>query len=1834
MADTPMPTLTEGPTTPTPEVAPPPVEDPFGTGIKFDLAPPPSIPSLLSSTPAAPANRPSTSPPPVRGDGLPAIRVKDTVLGEVPEDLVFHGITGEDELLSVQQTKTAGEFQGMMGAKLDPLRKKLASSYTKEAKERFESDNGRIPTSEELRQLELSSERKAFERIDTWLSERRGSSRAGREGGELPFASIVEEDAGHVVHDVVFTIEQLKARGNPLGYALQGIAPLVVATTGAESVVTSPDPLATPQTYNEAGIFGSLDYLFRVMSPTTYLATLADVADVRMVDRGASYSEQVGQVADSWSNAFTALSLWGSEEHLNRIRQGHDTISLGQELNLETIGGAMPAVGGTTWLAEQLGVMSPETRDAIDAAAGGLGIEVLNPLDGAELAIRGSAAGVELGKRATSKALTVPTSPTEKALSGAVAAVEEAFLPQGRRIFQDRETAFDAEAVGALREKFLAEATDPTIGIHVAAQNLMKEAKSSLSEPKAHALVTHLRTRLLGSGYLDKQAKYGKLATEAAGASAAADVAKFDELETLAKEIIEEEFPAGVAVASATAKALPKPQRIKRLERITELQALDHLAAKGRDAVAMADAIGVIDDSITAAKMLKQFGGPGKQFFDPTLIHDTSAEAAGLMAELRGILAKVDDPLEEAARAARRAEILTEVSRKQADIWEGLRGVETKLLDDVEAELRKTLGEMEKAYNKAVKDLNDFADSAVKHMAEPPVWYTELFARESGKDSRIGKVMQKALNRSKKLRNEGKVREIVSQTLDDFHVGLKGISAEMNPELANEVANIATVSQKALAAGFVNHSYKMSTVQGLTGLPSLFWKTVEFVRLGKLEQWIRPQDAARIGSSSRDLEELMSNMRGAANLGTRELSNILDINSVKKQQDIAAAMSLEGDAREAALELANQAAAERLITDVQKYVSANVSVHGSFRNVKTTSLFDGFRHLMKTASRGDEDVFESYKKAVAFSWVPPSRMGVKEDFQDRAGKLINALDEYLNLGDEVLDDGTKNEISFDGMMAWMREKTASILDMDPNSYEFARESVNANLKAAHALNLATAVRDTISQLRRKAMGELSDEAAKAIAGIAHGDFKSTANVAGELIDIYSKLGMDIYESSFREDNMKRLAEIVALYDKMEQTNTVMPRAMLTEMEEKLNGLVKSLEAYEPDNADWFAQGMKSSMMSFWRSWNRAIITGFFLPRPAYVATILSGNFAQVFTTSGVAQAFETSSAGLRAGVDALPLLGRGITLPSFLDTLPGVGGRLAQARAAAARSLGVSEDYLMHSRVGALLDPKTSKFFEADPDAVLHGSVRTYTVQELIEEAASLGVLQTFVGSSNLTSEARRLASTNIARSSALRTLSAKMTHPQARAILETGATVYEKGIENATAFQRNIAQLSDNYQAYFEHMDQTQRVSHWLDLVLDKGKTPEEAARITKEALFDWNSKMTSAEELFAARYAMFWSFQRRAFGQAAQILLEPFTRARKDIEDGMRQVVGSTSPMGALATGAEQSRFSRLRILKDSQKALQTAYREAVEEQQLTDEDKELLRVMPWWFHKNGARTSIGNAPLSPEYKAALERRGIKVTHAAVTIPSLTPVEMTDTLLDLIGLVGVGIYDLFGEQDWQKFQVDAGRLGRKVADMGGPITGEAAGAVLDKFVREEKVHSGDTVAVKRMSDAFLFHALDNMPLFEAAFGDLIHYDRKNPDELRVSSKMMTIYKTALPQLSNDLANWLDPLMGAGAQAKDIKDVHDFLRTSSWFIRQMFGLGKEYLYDPEKVLDYDAKGVKREVDSELRRIKKLRADYVFDGEAPKALEKFVDPSVDMFEVAPPVQLEFSPERPQGIPPL
>jgi len=1073
-------------------------------------------------------------------------------------------------------------------------------------------------------------------------------------------------------------------------------------------------------------------------------------------------------------------------------------------------------------------------------------------------------------------------------------------------------------------------------------------------------------------------------------------------------------------------------------------------------------------------------------------------------------------------------------ARKKADLLDpNVRGGEFDKLQNIplwfESSALKNIDELV-AYGFTNQRFRDFLKTVEMPGKNNTAWskFVGAITRILGLNERIADGSQTALDRLLRSVDElidlpapaGKAIKVVNgKIVDEVGESISRMAADV-PTAAADVRradDLYTLEQVELTTGWFSKGNKEGN----------FVRSLNFMGDGLKNFWNPAQKV--LGPASEELHQIGISSLGMIRKVHSDMVRKLQP-AVKQAGDEAEALAIEQKLSRNEIQAA-RVKAESLA--VKAYFTSTESINGSFMNTifEGRSLWDMAKPMLRstTGASNQEDSSMAFNSLYKM-WLPPG--------EDLTPKVRAALEKtgrnLLKYGQATepknfkkADAATKEKykqaadnLSFDEFSEGMRDATDNVFKgqgkVDPNA-------VRVNYFALEAVS-QMAIMNMASTRMNKVLADFPQESIEAAVRLASGDSLNPGQDFVEATKVLNKLKIPGPLRVLGTEGNKQIEVGLRMYSDGYGNKAFVPHQWMQQTSELLSKIEKTAEAYGTKVLDPWEQKSISTYQGIYRIWHSAILTGLFIPRAAYFTNIYVGNFGQLLSRQGfMAAARYTKDSAKDVLVWAPQELARQTPLGKYVDA----GVARMDAKLGTEFHLASPTNAIINRHISMMMDPSI-----ADNATKITGKTgATFTMGELRRFAVEQGVFTSFADSAGLSNLLSR-------------------TNPG------FGKKFWDQ-IKQGGPLAKRYADFADT-------LEQRQRVGLFTDLVVNRGMSPEEAGKVVRDALYDWDSPMTALETAFAKKMFMFYNFTRRAMGQGMRILLDPYLSATTDTA---AEGVLRSSPFLSMLTGKPAYQSANVMAMERTRRELS---------EYMADEDT--AAEYPWWAKKAHNKMFLPNSPMGQERAASYSQTlGKDVNYKVTTVPSLTPIEMVNQWGDMariLGAYGVSwavdtpmniIYPEGARPSTVTFKDDVlvPMMG-KVAEQAGPFGEEAVQALMDSISNDKQSYISGGVNVNRLSDRKILEWLEQMGPFMSG---IAWEDDKNPGRVRTSASTYALLKL-LPTISNDVNTIMGPYLDVSAEGGEVSEaLLETLTSYAGF--------KTYRYSPQQVKEWDRKVIR-----------------------------------------------------------
>jgi len=379
------------------------------------------------------------------------------------------------------------------------------------------------------------------------------------------------------------------------------------------------------------------------------------------------------------------------------------------------------------------------------------------------------------------------------------------------------------------------------------------------------------------------------------------------------------------------------------------------------------------------------------------------------------------------------------------------------------------------------------------------------------------------------------------------------------------------------------------------------------------------------------------------------------------------------------------------------------------------------------------------------------------------------------------------------------------------------------------------------------------------------------------------------------------------------------------------------------------------------------------------------------------------------------------------------------------------------------------------------------------------------------------------------------------------------KGKGTVPYMQRRAQILADTA----DMVEQRQRVALYLDMVVNRGKSTDEAARLVRSALYDWNHALSSVEAKYINEVVLFWRFWKLALKQSGRILTEGFLRGFSGKSMGLAPAMGKTA-LGRLGIQNKLLRAAEQQNMPDPEDVYMT------DQVAMMNRDRYAS-----WMASRGTPMA-GNMPATEaEVLAYQQVFGKEITNIAYAQPNLTPFDGVSMLLSLLSATAKISTALLSGDTAEAQRAATVQVGTTLSYLGSMAPVSTA----PLFIGLHETYVGDSrIAIDPNASITLSPA--EAKLYQALGFDTYGHSASTtrpedaPARHRLSARTVNLMR-ALPVVGNEIPYWLNPIIAAPALAKarvgEDAGFGERLRAqTSYIARQYSNIFKEYGTNPQ----------------------------------------------------------------------
>ena len=722
-------------------------------------------------------------------------------------------------------------------------------------------------------------------------------------------------------------------------------------------------------------------------------------------------------------------------------------------------------------------------------------------------------------------------------------------------------------------------------------------------------------------------------------------------------------------------------------------------------------------------------------------------------------------------------------------------------------------------------------------------------------------------------------------------------------------------------------------------------------------------------------------------------------------------------------------------------------------------LFDGM----------SDDLLYLYSTEGGFGGVPKALVSLSRMWLPSTPlKKIDSEEGIMLLG--IARAALEKADTYADFSATMKRATYAVMK-DASGMEAKAHSMGAS-----AVMLAATLGEYSYRLNRSMFGNVDAAAAADINRIFDGAYNDVKDV-NRATAVLNELGMPFGQGEIRtrvsaaQDELGKVSRSFIELGAKDGGSSMVPRALVRAIEDRVGDIAKSLDAQfiEARVGEDFAQAY-TDYLNLWRG---SAVTGLIVPNPRYWTNNIFGDFSQIWMEEGVAFAGRRSFINFPTNI---PYFGRAMQLKGLYMAERVVG------KSGSKDALPGMLETMLNPHLGQVFKGEAGTFVTKNGDVITYEQARKWALEDGISEAFVREELMEVM--SRLGDEIKD-----------------KLEDPRPRGLWDT---TKKKAVEFKDERQRLMADHASLVQ-------ERQRTGMYLDLI-QRGVPRKEAARRTKNALYDWSHGIAEWEARSISRHLPFWRFWRLGMKQIADSLMEPMVRPSSEITK--KALLGNT-------------KLARLRQQLYIWPSLpEFIYQQDINAGITTNERVNLLaqQLYPDWQE---TRPKIGVLPIDPRRRQYYqEMYGRNYTHESILLPTVTAVDTFDMGLGLMAGLGVmvsksaqmipglgdklGLGDttLVGDVEKRFFEPMLSMASPPLEAIGRPLIA-GLGADLDYKSQGDYRYLSPT-------DEEILTQISKIPYFES----IIEYD-KTRGQWRVPTSWWMAYR-GLPVASTQLSGWV----------------------------------------------------------------------------------------------------------------
>lgn len=948
----------------------------------------------------------------------------------------------------------------------------------------------------------------------------------------------------------------------------------------------------------------------------------------------------------------------------------------------------------------------------------------------------------------------------------------------------------------------------------------------------------------------------------------------------------------------------------------------------------------------------------------------------------------------------------------------------------------------------------------------------------------------------------------------------------------------------------------------------------------------KPAITQEIGISSREVQQIVKGSVDASNRSKMEVARLLESaykwargNGVSATEAVrvAAIRMLDGDSAKASARASDGS-----------MVNFTLPIQSVLYGRTTGTLYQqGKAYLLDLP----KDEMVEPLRALARMWLPNAKITEK-----LAASLVG------NVRKALKDSDTYEQFAEAMRRVTNQKLTAATKE---GARAITRETRKAHGFALQAFMQAAVDNRMVNQLIAQQAGFTRRAAEAMMALNSPSSAQTSAQIAShvaEAMALIDRLGVPPRVSKLTREAGEDIAAGLIMMNRGGTTESALiPRQFIAKTNQNLERITKELDEFRQVNSDngllGRALGYAASYMRLLRT---SITTGLFFHSPRYLTNMFLGNISQILSDPVGA----TRAAGKSAAQSTSYAAVHGVFQPILNKALGDKAPELAQGlnRLTDIMVEKYGPDGALPSLMGTFWNRHVSNFFDSanvsDDVVVRMQNGLTITMGELRELALREGVLSSYA-STDLMDLLSRTADTqfitDIYRPLALfrQTIAgfreggvvtaAQRAGEVASAMRPRLQVPLAEGARAGTAlyFKKRGQLIAD----FADSLEQRQRAALFLDMVVSRGKTPEEAGNLVRSALYDWAHPMTKIEAEVVNNYVLFYRFWKLALGQGMRILTQSLAR-------GFDGTASFVQPTGSTALGKVVAQAKGLRGVSELMQP---------DDELLSEENKMLQDTYATWTDTR-ATPFLGNMPMNEAMVSAVsDLTGRARTHISYAMNNLTPLDSTSLIMSALSgsarIAQVGADAATGRTDVataaRQLSQEVGSTLSFLASNAAPPQQAMLQGLATAFIPSEDIPYKPTTVTIKPTEAAMLRAANY--LFDPFFSTPETFRREGttnrpedlPNRQMVSAGAVNMFRS-IPMLGNEITYWVDPLLSVGplTRARVGEDASYGMKLRAgvnYLLRQYTGFGKEYYTSPREEIDAEQRRINNRIDRRVR---------------------------------------------------